>query len=574
MMNENFENSQEEEPNMIYEKNEINNSNYKTFEFGAHFHYAELYEILLHIVNKSNSFHCQSLISNANPKPRKKTKDKEIKSRNFDLNNYVRNNNYFFDNHSNLTNLPRSKQKSNNKTSINQHAIIYGERLLNPFFNKNTHDKDVKNNNNIRTNNFKQTKENKKFSSTKSKKEAKSSSNPRKENKKQPKINKLPQQKSGIKAKSQNIFKKKVCTKISSVVVKRKAYSTSNSKTKHLKFPLSYGNGTKSNNTHNDNNNTISTVSCVRSLVMKKKINFLTTKTMKNNNKNLITLSKPKNSKTPSQNKVIVKSQKSRNIKTIINKTKVNHLQTYNNSKHQQKQKKKKMSNHKQILQNFYEKLINMQNNCLSNMAFSRSPSQKNKKAKKVEKQTTNINNKYLKYSSPSLKLKTTNYRDNNDTIKTQNNTTYNIKQTTPNVTVSIEVPFKQDNITSRNHNNSIKNQILTSSINKMKKQIEQLYNNLNFSYNIHLKKKKKIIHNTKTRSHNNTNINNSHSTLKKPLEDSEYNNNTVNRNSSFLQKKKNIPKYNNSRLSSIFQKDLLNKLANLTKYNYNNYCK
>lgn len=568
-MNENFDNSQDQDLNMINEKNEINNSNYKTFEFGAHFNYTELYEILYNIENKSN----QPIINNANSKFKKKSKDKEIKSRNFDLNNYVRNNNYFFENHNNLTNLPRNMQKCKNKTSNNNHAIFYGERLLNPFFNKKIN-RDVKNNHIIRINNFKQTKENKNFILIKGKKEAKSSSNPRKENKKQiTKINEHPQQKSGTKAKSQNILKKNICTKISSIAVKRKAYSSSNSKTKHLKFPLSYGNNNKKNNTHNDND-TISTVNCVRSLVMKKRLNFLTINTMKNN-KNLITFSKPRNPKTSSQNKVIIKSQKSRNIKTIINKTKVNHLQTYNNSKPQQKKNKKKISAHKQILHNFYEKLLNIQKNCLCNMTLSSSPSQKNKKEKKNEKQTTNLNNRHLKYSSPALKIKTINYRDNFEIAKSQNNTTYHIKQTTPNVTVSIEVPFRKDNMTSRNHNNSIKNQILTSSINKMKKQIEKLYNNLNFSYNIHLKKKKKIIHNIKTRSHNNTNINNSHSTMKKPLEDSDYNNNIVNRNSSFLQKRKNTPKYNNNfRLSSIFQKDLIKKLANLTKYNYNNYCK
>ena len=178
-------------------------------------------------------------------------------------------------------------QKCKNKTSNNNHAIFYGERLLNPFFNKKIN-RDVKNNHIIRINNFKQTKENKNFILIKGKKEAKSSSNPRKENKKQiTKINEHPQQKSGTKAKSQNILKKKICTKISSIAVKRKAYSSSNSKTKHLKFPLSYGNNNKKNNTHNDND-TISTVNCVRSLVMKKRLNFLTINTMKNN-KNLIT---------------------------------------------------------------------------------------------------------------------------------------------------------------------------------------------------------------------------------------------------------------------------------------------
>lgn len=390
-----------------------------------------------------------------------------------------------------------------NKTSINKNGIGNGERILNNIQRN-------KNEINIRMNKF-QNKNN-------PKKVAKSTSNPKK------KINKMPlsmikankEKVNNKKANSQNILKNKKNTSI-----KRKAYSSSNSKSKPNKFTLQYGKIKE----HNNDNKTISTVNCIKSLV-KNQFNYMTLNT---------------NKKTSSKSKQkTIDIKKSRNTNNTTN-LKVSHLKTYNNVLTKPKRNHIETKSNNINFKEIFNKLSNLKNS----ITLSSTIKSNHKVIKPQPKQERDITqNKHLKYSSPSFKIN---------------------KLKTPNVTVSIDVTSKNEN-SSRNQSNSIKNHILTSSINRMKRQIEKLYTKLNYSNTIQLKKKKQII-SSKTRSHNNTNIYNKH------IDDNSKLNYTDCH--SYLQKNKTSCNYKgNTKLSNIFHKDLRKKLANLSKITFNEICK
>ena len=455
-MNEYSDNSSEEEIN----DNNNDDSDIKLYEHGAHFRYIDLCIELESLVKETKVREDKG----------KKEKKKVIKSRNMNINNPVIESNNNYENNNNYVNRY-------NKTSINKNALGHGERILSLIQKK-------KIDNNIRMNKFQN--------------RNKSTSNPKK------KIQKMP-------VKSQNVIKNNKITSI-----KRKSYSSSNSKPKPNKFTLQYG--------KIKDNKTISTVNCIKSLV-KNHFNFMTLNTNKKQSSK---------SKSKSKEKTI-DIKKSRNAKTSNTNNHTTHLKTYNNvlTKPKRNETKSNNINFKEI----FNKLSNLKNS----ITLSSTIKSNHKVIKQPKKREHDITqNKHLKYSSPSFKIQ---------------------RLKTPNVTVSIDVNVKKDNC-SRNQSNSIKNHILTSSINRMKKQIEQLYTKLNYSNTIQFKKKKQII-SSKTRSHNNTNLYNDTSKL------------NYTDGHSFLQKNKVSSHYKgNTKLSNIFHKDLRKKLANLSKITFNDICK
>ena len=444
------------------------NSDTNCFEFGAHFKYNDLCLVLAHLVSNTKPIQCVAL----SKKEEQKKEAIEVKSRNFNVNYVVKNSHYYFNEHKIIT--------KDNKTNINKKGVIHGERILNALHNNNI--KVIKTNKN-RVNAFK---ENNRHNIHSNSKAPKSTSNPKKANTKPISIVKIDLKNKtntvGKKSKSQNVIKNNIIKQKNNDIIKRKAYSSSNSKKKTSNFPLQYA----EIQLDNSNPKRIATVNCIKSMVKK---------SLRQLGMNSVNKSKSKStSKGNSTKKYSTIEGKSRNN----NIKKMSHLQTDNNVK--KVNKVNRPSSHKKNTSNTQQKKLNYKD-----IHDKVSSIKQNIQITSNKFHTLNYTKKEIKYPSSSKIVKTT----PNSLCTSQNNAKPN-----SNITISIDVSVN-DKVSIRNKRAIIKNHILTSSINKMQKHIEQLYQN-----------NSKI--NSKVRSHNNTNIY-TNSTMNESSKD--------NQNNSFLNK-------------------------------------
>ena len=421
------------------------NSDINFFEYGAHFKYNELCLVLAHLANNKKPTQCITL----SKKEEKKKESIEIKSRNFNVNYVVKNSNYYFNEHKIIT--------KDNKTNINKKGVIHGERILNALHNNNI--KVIKTNKN-RVNAFK---DNNHHNIHNNSKAPKSTSNPKKTNAKPISIVKIDLKNKtntvGKKSKSQNVIKNNIIKQKNNDIVKRKAYSSSNSKKKTSNFPLQYA----EIQLDNPNPKRIATVNCIKSMVKKSLRQLGINSVNKSKSK-----STSKGNSTKKYSATIELKSRNSNIK------KMNHLQTDNNIK-----KVDRLSSHKKNTSNTHQKKLNYKE-------IKDKVSSINQNIRVTNKfHTLNISKKEIKYPSSSKIVKTT----PNSLCTSQNNAKPN-----SNITISIDVSDNNDKVSIRNKRAIIKNHILTSSINKMKKHIEQLYQNNSKTKN-------------QVRSHNNTNL-------------------------------------------------------------------
>ena len=263
----------------------------------------------------------------------------------------------------------------------------------------------------------------------------------------------------GKKSKSQNVIKNNIIKQKNNDIVKRKAYSSSNSKKKTSNFPLQYA----EIQLDNPNPKRIATVNCIKSMVKKSLRQLGINSVNKSKSK-----STSKGNSTKKYSTTIELKSRNSNIK------KMNHLQTDNNIK-----KVDRLSSHKKNTSNTHQKKLNYKE-------IKDKVSSINQNIRVTNKfHTLNISKKEIKYPSSSKIVKTT----PNSLCTSQNNAKPN-----SNITISIDVSDNNDKVSIRNKRAIIKNHILTSSINKMKKHIEQLYQNNSKTKN-------------QVRSHNNTNL-------------------------------------------------------------------